>query len=269
MQWSDGHNAGFSDGGSDALYLPVVESPAYRPQVVNVRDRESDPHSLLSSMRRLISVRRSSKALARGDLEFVANDNDMVLSFVRSHQGEHVLVVANLSRYLQCALLDLSRYQGLVPVETTGRALLPPIASEPYAITLGPHDFYWLGLQPTGGRPGAEDDAAHAERVHDDLSSLLELNEWTSLATTLMRFLERRFDSPVVARRIRSLEVVDVLRADGGRESDSLRAALCILSIEYVSGGPETYVLPLWIGDRRQSRDPEGIIVRGSGECAG
>jgi maltose alpha-D-glucosyltransferase / alpha-amylase len=264
MQWSDGHNAGFSDGGSDVLYLPIVESPAYRPQVVNVRDQERDPNSLLSNMRRLISVRRNSKALACGSLEFVPSDNDKVLSFVRCHQGEHVLVMANLSRYLQCARLDLSRFEGSVPMESAGRALLPPIASEPYAVTLGPHDFYWLELHPADDRAVEERAAARAERrFDDDPTALLEPGQWTTLAEALAAHLERRPDSPVLGRRLRNLDVVDVLRADGSDAIADLRAALCLLTIDYVSGGPESYVLPLHMKPAEERSDPQSIIVRG------
>src|SRR5207247_5128380 len=81
-----------------------------------------------------------------------------IFAFIRRYQDEIILVIANLSRFVQYAGLDLSAFRGTSPVELFGRAQLPPIGDAPYFLTLGPHAFYWFELGPVGAvydRPGA------------------------------------------------------------------------------------------------------------------
>ena len=75
-------------------------------------------------------------------------ENQCILAFVRRYQDERILVVANLSRFVQHAHLDLSPYRGLRPVELFGRVAFPEVGDQPYFFTLGPHSFYWFSLEP-------------------------------------------------------------------------------------------------------------------------
>ena len=43
-----------------------------------------------------------------------------MLAYVRRYEGEQVLCVANLSRFAQPVELDLSAYEGMLPVEMLG-----------------------------------------------------------------------------------------------------------------------------------------------------
>jgi hypothetical protein len=52
-----------------------------------------------------------------------------VLAFLRCHGDETVLVVANLSRFVQYANLDLSRFRDHVPVELFGLTEFPRIGA--------------------------------------------------------------------------------------------------------------------------------------------
>ena len=65
-----------------------------------------------------------------------------------SYEDERVLVVANLSRFAQSCELDLSQFNGRVPVEVFGHSRFPNITDQPYPLSLGPHAFYWFHLQP-------------------------------------------------------------------------------------------------------------------------
>ena len=67
---------------------------------------------------------------------------------MRTYQDEHILVVANLSRFVQTAELDLSSFKGAVPVEIFGRAEFPQVGESPYFLSLSPHTFYWFTLTP-------------------------------------------------------------------------------------------------------------------------
>src|SRR5207245_11023016 len=84
----------------------------------------------------------------RGSLEFLYPQNHKVLAFVRSYQQERILVVANLSRFVQSVELDLTPFKGLRPIEMLGRTKFPPIGERPYFLTLGSYAFYWFTLEP-------------------------------------------------------------------------------------------------------------------------
>jgi maltose alpha-D-glucosyltransferase/alpha-amylase len=70
-----------------------------------------------------------------------------VLAFIRRYGDEQLLVVTNLSRFVQYVELDLSAFKGMVARELFGRTAFPPIGEVPYLLTLGPHSFYWFALE--------------------------------------------------------------------------------------------------------------------------
>ncbi len=99
-------------------------------------------------MRRMIALRRQHKAFGRGSLQFLRPENRKVLVYLRRYKTEVILAVANLSRFVQPVEIDLSEFQGWVPVEMIGRTEFPAIGELPYFITIGPHSFYWFRLEP-------------------------------------------------------------------------------------------------------------------------
>ena len=147
MQWSMDRNGGFSRADSARLYLPLIMDPVYGYQSVNVEAQERDPSSMLHFMRRMIALRRQHKAFGRGSMEFIKPDNRAILAFIRRYKSEIILVVANLSRFVQPAELDLTEFNGHIPVEMIGRTEFPAIGDLPYFITLGPHSFYWFRIE--------------------------------------------------------------------------------------------------------------------------
>jgi maltose alpha-D-glucosyltransferase/alpha-amylase len=150
MQWTGDRNAGFSRADVHALYAPLVADPVYGYQGVNVEAQQRTPGSLLNWMKRLIAVRRQYPVFGRGTLEFLHPENRRVLAYVREIDGQTILCVANLSRFAQYVELDLSRYNGRVPVEMIGRVHFPRIGEWSYLLTLGPHDFFWFELTDGG-----------------------------------------------------------------------------------------------------------------------
>ncbi len=148
MQWSADRNAGFSRANPQKLFLPVIISPEYHYEVINVEVQQANPHSMLWWMKRLIALRKRFKAFSRGSIEFLTPDNHRILAFTRCYENERLLIVCNLSRFVQHVQLDLSAYQGMVPVELFGRTPFPTIQAAPYFLSLGPHSFYWFYLTP-------------------------------------------------------------------------------------------------------------------------
>ncbi len=146
MQWSPDRNGGFSRADPQRLYLPPVMDPIYGFEAVNVEAQSTNASSLLNWMRRLIVVRKQHRAFGRGTLRFLYPGNRKVLAYLRQHDDEIILCVANLSRGAQPAELNLSEFAGLVPVELIGRTAFPPIGALPYFVTLPAYGFYWFLL---------------------------------------------------------------------------------------------------------------------------
>ena len=108
MQWTPDRNGGFSRCDPAQLYLPCIMDPVYGYSAVNVEAQTRSLSSLLSWMKRLIGVRKSSKVFGRGTLTFIRPTNRAVLTYVRQIDNEAILCVANLSRSAQAVELDLS-----------------------------------------------------------------------------------------------------------------------------------------------------------------
>ncbi len=86
--------------------------PVYGYQSINVEAQERSPFSLLNWMKRLIAMRKQHRVFGRGTLEFVGCPNRKVLAYLRRDDRETILVVANLSRTVQPAELDLTAFAG-------------------------------------------------------------------------------------------------------------------------------------------------------------
>jgi maltose alpha-D-glucosyltransferase / alpha-amylase len=147
MQWDGGWNGGFSSADPETLYAPLLLNPVYGFQAINVQSQKRFDHSLLSWMKRLIRVRKSSAVFGRGSIEFLYPANHRVLAYVRKYGKETILAVNNLSATAQAVELDLKAYRGNILVEMFGRNIFPRIGELPYLLTLGPYQFYWFRLR--------------------------------------------------------------------------------------------------------------------------
>jgi maltose alpha-D-glucosyltransferase/alpha-amylase len=147
MQWSDDLHGGFSDVRARRLVAPVIEDPVHGYRVVNVASQEHDPDSLLARVKRLICARRRHPAFGRGSIEFLSTGNNEILAFVRSHLGDTVLVVTNLSNVAQSVTLELpGSLLNRDMVEIVDDVPFPSSGASPYSLALGPHASYWLSL---------------------------------------------------------------------------------------------------------------------------
>jgi maltose alpha-D-glucosyltransferase/alpha-amylase len=153
MQWSSDRNAGFSRAEPARLYLPPIMDPVHSYEAVNVEAQGRSAGSLLNWMKRLIAVRKAHRAFGRGTLEFLHPGNRKVIAYLREHEDEAILCVANLSRSAQPVELDLSRFRGLVPVELLGNSSFPPLGDLPYFLTLPGYGFYWFRLAREAAAP--------------------------------------------------------------------------------------------------------------------
>ncbi len=148
MQWNANQNAGFSEANPQSLYLPVIIDPEYDYKYINVERQQHNTNSLLWWMKRTIAIRQRFQAFGRGTIKFLELSNSKVLAFTRSLEKEEILVVVNLSRFVEGVSLDLSDYQNCTPIEIFGDSEFPIIDEVPYFISLAPHGYYWFLLQP-------------------------------------------------------------------------------------------------------------------------
>ncbi len=153
MQWTPDRNAGFSRCDPARLYSPPVMDAVYGYEAVNVEAQTRSVSSLLSWTKKLISVRKSVKAFGRGSMTFVPSSNRSVLAYLRQHEGDIILCVANLSRSAQPTELDLSAWKGRLPIEMLGLTSFPEIGELPYLVTLAPYGFYWFTLAQKPASP--------------------------------------------------------------------------------------------------------------------
>lgn len=91
MPWTGGLHGGFT--AAAAPWEPLQPGHGQR----NVASQDAVPGSLLDHYRRLIRLRQSEPALARGDLRVLDSGRDDVLAFERSADGRRLVVLANLS----------------------------------------------------------------------------------------------------------------------------------------------------------------------------
>ncbi len=248
MQWTGDRNAGFSRANSQRLYLPVITDSEYHYETVNVETQTANQHSLLWWTRRLIALRKRYRAFSRGSLEFLTPANRKVLAFVRRYEDEIILVIANLSRFVQGVALDLAAFKGLMPMELFGQVEFPSISESSYFITIGPHSFYWFTLVPQhieGVRPeGAATEPAELPLITSEATA------WTTLFTNeskakledvLPQYMRGRrwFDGK--ARTIKDVHLDDTIMVPVAGHL----ACLALVRVRYREGSSETYMLPL------------------------
>jgi alpha-glucosidase len=90
MQWNDSDYAGFS---KNKPWLPVNSDYKY----INVKNQKQDKKSILSFYRSLIWLRKKSKALSTGNIEFITKNPKNILAYKRIYKNDEVIIVLNFS----------------------------------------------------------------------------------------------------------------------------------------------------------------------------
>ena len=264
MQWSADRNAGFSRANPQRLYLPVNIDPEYHYEAVNVETQQNNSHSLLWFTKRLILQRKQFKAFGRGSLEFLYPSNRKVLAFIRRYEDEQILVIANLSRFAQCCDLDLSQYNGSVPVEVFGHSRFPNITDQPYLLSLGPHAFYWFHLQPRESAealnigPGTETPLALPV---DSLDQVFSESTMAILRRIAPRLLSKRAWFLGKTRTVTSVNFRDIVALP------ETSAHILFIDVDYADADSETYVVPLSVATGEKAEiilreRPESVLAR-------
>jgi maltose alpha-D-glucosyltransferase/alpha-amylase len=260
MQWNGERNAGFSRANPQRLYLPLIIDPEFHYQIVNVEAQQANVYSLLWWMKHLFALRKQHQAFGRGTLEMLTPDNPKTLAFLRHWEDETILVVANLSRFLQGMRIDLSAYKGRTLVDLMGRTTLPEIGDTPYFLTLGPYLFHYFLLKPKPVAPaGTPEPPTIVVAGSRSWLGIFRGRPRQQLEEALLNYLPSRPWFQGKLRSLKSVTLRDVLPLGG--EDDGPR--LLLATAEYNEGEPEVYLLPLAFAppDPANPTSPPGPVI--------
>jgi maltose alpha-D-glucosyltransferase/alpha-amylase len=263
MQWNGDRNAGFSTAVPAKLYSPVIMDPVWGYEAINVEAQHDDPSSLLSWMRNMIALRKLFAVFGRGSIEFLDPPNRKILAYVRRYLDEQVLCVANLSRFAQPVDLDLSKLEGMTPVEMLGYVDFPIIEKKPYRFTMAPYSFLWLELQRR--EEPAEISLGVKEQPPLDVTNgwadIFEGAGSVRLATVnLPEYFPKQRWFAGKSRVIQTARVIDWASLDHSK------SVLAIVEIQFERDAPHLYLTPLAMtfgnaADELQKTAPNAVIT--------
>jgi maltose alpha-D-glucosyltransferase / alpha-amylase len=258
MQWNADRNAGFSRANPQRLYLPVIIDPEFRYEALNVEAQQGNPHSLLWWMKRLILLRKRSKPLSRGSIEFLEPENHRVLAFLRRYGQECILVVANLSRFSQPVELDLSGFIGVRPVEMFGWVPFPAIEERAYFLTLAPHTFYLFSLDQKAEQLMAKAPIGSVTEMRviavPTLETALQPAVLSNMTSLFSNYLQQRRWFRSKSRTIRAVDIVESIPIV------PYESSFVIMQVGYSEGDLEFYAVPLSLARSKDNEEiPENI----------
>lgn len=244
MQWNMNLNAGFSEANPQKLYLPVITDPVYRYESVNAATHDENPSSLMWWIRNVLSMRKRLNVFGRGDMKFIESSNAKVLCFVRTHEKQRIIVVANLSQFSQATALDFSQFKECDITEVFSQNKFLSVTTGEYPITIGPYGYFWFQVDATEkkdiGKNGGE-----LQLLKTEVSWEKIFNNYNEI-----REFERKILEPFMmkcrwfggkARVISKLSVHKVIpvKVEGDMHF------LVIIEVHYVQKLPDLYFLPM------------------------
>lgn len=263
MQWTPGRNAGFSEANPHRLYLPLIQDIDYHYESINVEIQNRNPSSLLWWIKRVIAKRKQYKAFGWGDTKFIGCDNAKIFAFTRSYQDETMLVVANLSRHAQPALLELEAFAGQTPIEVFSKNKFPSVSAENrYFLSLSAYECMWFLMKKKS-------------ESSENSNQLIEVtvSDWSSLGNRENAEVLENIILPgyLMARRwfggkSRVMEAVRIVRK-ASIPLNFRSVVILFLEVTYQEGLPEFYQLPVAFADDSESTRfiencPQSVIAK-------
>lgn len=128
MQWTDGANAGFTDG---TPWIGV--NPNYK--TVNAKSEMANPHSVYHYYKKLIALRHQTPLLVYGDFTDLLPAHENIYAYTRTDADHTILVLLNLTGDTASAALPLATDGGTVLLANT--AAPSPLCAQ---LTLKPYE---------------------------------------------------------------------------------------------------------------------------------
>ena len=111
--------------------------------------------------------------------------------------------------------IDLKGFEGRVPVELASRNAFPAINTSPYPLTLAPHGFLWLALEPAHQAPGRRARAPMSLLGRDSWDNLVAGRDRGALEDLLPGYLRSRPWFLGHRRRVLSASIVETMVSRG------------------------------------------------------
>ena len=102
---------------------------------ISVEEQINDSSSLFNYYRKIIQLKQSNLALAKGSYATAINDNNKVFSFYRTYKNTKVVVVVNLSNEIQKALFEQD-YKTYVPLFGKNKVQQKTMQLSPYQVAV-------------------------------------------------------------------------------------------------------------------------------------
>lgn len=145
MQWSSGHNAGFSDAPEGKIVRPLTTDRSFGYRKVNVTQQRSDPGSLLTWFASLVRARKESPEFGWGALTVLKTDSPTVFAHCASGDSAGAAVaIHNLSREPCEVTLDLGDWEREQLVELFGDRQYEPLSAKKATLRMEGYGYRWL-----------------------------------------------------------------------------------------------------------------------------
>ncbi len=136
MQWDDSQHGGFTSGDP---FTELVQGE-FDYQHVNVASQVNDPNSLLSTITKMIAIRKKRAAFGGGSLEWIETGNPAVSAYLRKQHKDAVVVFNNLSGTVQSVQIPAA-------LQKAGRDLFSDQAFVlKEQLELQPYSYLWFQL---------------------------------------------------------------------------------------------------------------------------
>lgn len=145
MQWDSTIGAGFSLAAPEMFYAPIISTPLYGPDRVNVLAQQDDPDSLWHCLRKMIQLRKAHPVLGWGNFSWIESGSQGILGYTRFDDQERLIILNNLTGETQSCVLDIEA--GSVYVDLFSQESFRVDQAGKLSINLQPYQFAWLELK--------------------------------------------------------------------------------------------------------------------------
>lgn len=146
MQWSNGHNAGFSRAPEGQLYRALVKDKNYHCSRINVADQQADPESLLNKMKKLIYARKMHPEIGFGKMSWVATSHPSIVAHLCHWKNDMLMAVHNLCASETDVTLDMKTIYAKRLKLVMGDVEAQAHEEGNYFMHLRPYEYAWFSV---------------------------------------------------------------------------------------------------------------------------